>query len=378
MSPLNPVLKPDTTERRFILDLSWPEGSSINDGISKDFYLGGPVSLTYPTVDDIAARIVQLGLGCLLVKRDLKRVYRQLPVDPFDYPLLGYSWRDRLFFDVRLPMGLHSAAMACQRVTNAVCFMLLQAGCDILSYLDDFIGISVPHTAYDHYSFSGSLLQALGLQESSRKACPPSTQVTCLGVLFDTINFTMSVTPDRLRELQEVLLPTWLTKKSATKTELQSLIGKLAFVCKCVRPGRLFLTHILDLSRSLRHNQHRIKLTAKFRKNIRWWMRFINIYNGVSIIPTSLWSTPDGIFSTDACLTGCGGMSAEQYFQVEFPSDVLLRFIAIHHLEALPIVIALRLWGCNWHGLRILVYCNNFSVVSSLNPRRVQDKLLAS
>ena len=27
------------------------------------------------------------------VKRDLKRAYRQLPVDPFDYPLLGYSWR---------------------------------------------------------------------------------------------------------------------------------------------------------------------------------------------------------------------------------------------------------------------------------------------
>jgi len=166
VSPLNPVLKPDTTERRYILDLSWPEGSSVNDGISKDFYLGGPVSLTYPTVDDIADRIVQLGLRCLLFKRDLKRAYRQLPVDPFDYPLLGYSWRDRLFFDVRLPMGLRSAAMACQRVTNGVRFMLLQAGCDILSYLDDFIGISVPHTAYDHYSFRGSLLQALGLQES--------------------------------------------------------------------------------------------------------------------------------------------------------------------------------------------------------------------
>ena len=64
-----------------------------------------------------------------------------------------------------------------------------------------------------------------------------------------------------------------------------------------------------------------------------------------------LWSTPDDIFSTDACLTGCGGMSAEQYFHVEFPSDVLLRFTAIHHLEALPIVIALRLWGCHWRGL---------------------------
>ena len=201
VSPLNSVPKLDTTERCFILDLSWPEGSSVNDRISKEFYLGWPVSLTYPTVDDIADRIVQLGPGCLLFKRDLKHTYRPLPVDPLDYPLLGYSWRDRLFSDVCLPMGLRSAAMACQRVTNAVCFMLSQAGCDVLSYLDDFIGISVPRTAYDHYSFSGLLLQALGLQESSHKACPPSTQVTCLGVLFDKINSTMSITPDRLREI---------------------------------------------------------------------------------------------------------------------------------------------------------------------------------
>ena len=92
LSPLNSVPKPASDERRFILDLSWPAGSSVNDGISKDFFLGEPVSLTYPTVDDIADQIVQLGPGCLLFKRDLKRAYRQLPVDPFDYPLLGYSW----------------------------------------------------------------------------------------------------------------------------------------------------------------------------------------------------------------------------------------------------------------------------------------------
>ena len=72
----------------------------MNDEISKEFFLGEPVSLSHPTVDDIAESIVQLGPGCLLFKHDLKRAYRQLPVDPFDYLLLGYSWRDKLFFDV--------------------------------------------------------------------------------------------------------------------------------------------------------------------------------------------------------------------------------------------------------------------------------------
>jgi len=109
-----------------------------------------------------------------------------------------------------------------------------------------------------------------GGYKSPCKACPPSTRVTCLGVLFDTINFTTYVTPHRLLEQQTELLLKWLTKKSVPKTELQSLIGKLAFVSKCVRPGRLFLTHILDTLHSLRCNHHRVTLSAEFQKDIHW------------------------------------------------------------------------------------------------------------
>ena len=130
----------------------------------------------------------------------------------------------------------------------------------------------------------------------------------------------------------------------------------------------MFLTRILDTLRSLRRNHHRVKLLAEFRKDIRWWMQFINVYNGVSLIPMQLWSAPDSIFSSDTCLTGCGGMSSEQYFHVEFPPQVLLRFTTIHLLEALAIVIALQLWGHLWRGRRIIVHCDNFSVVSSLTP----------
>lgn len=193
-------------------------------------------------------------------------------------------------------MGLRSAAMACQRVMNSVCFLLSQAGCFALSYLDDFMGISTPHDTDRHFELSGPLLQALGLQESSQKVCLPSTHMICLGVLFHTVNLTMSVTLVRLQELQDVVLPQWLVKKTATKTELHSLIGKLPFVCKCVRPRRLFLSRLLDTLRSLRHPQHCVRLTGDLRKDIRWWLRFLSVYNGVSFIPTQLWSSPDGFF----------------------------------------------------------------------------------
>lgn len=377
LSPLNSVPKQDSTDRRIIVDLSWPTATSVNDGISSSSYLGEEISLTYPTVDCIASLIWSEGPGCLLYKRDLKRAYRQFPVDPLDYPLLGYCWKHALYFDVVLPMGLRSAAMACQRITNAVCYICEAQGHRTLSYLDDFIGVTRPESAWQAYEHSGLLLAELGLEESPHKACPPATVQTCLGVHFDTVQMTMSITPARLKEI-ETLLAFWSTKKSATKTELQSLVGKLSFVSKCVRQSRLFLSRILALLRTLKQKGHHTRITREFRNDIAWWIRFMRTYNGVSIISSLVWTVPDVVFSTDACLSGCGGLSQFQYFHVEFPIAVLARFSAIHLLEALAILVALRLWGHLWAGFRIQVFCDNAAVVSALTTGKVKDQSLAA
>jgi len=89
VSPLNTVPKWDSDERRVIVDLSWSCGNSVNDGIPSDSFVGEPISLTYPTIDSIVDAVISLGPGCLLYKRDLKKAYRQFPVDPKDYHLLG-------------------------------------------------------------------------------------------------------------------------------------------------------------------------------------------------------------------------------------------------------------------------------------------------
>ena len=235
----------------------------MNDGIPSGLYLAQQFALVYPTVDLIAYRVAALGSGCLLFKRDLRRAYRQFPVDPYDYPLLGYSWNDLYFFDVVLPMGLRSAAMACQHSTNAVSYILSCAGCQVANYLDDFIGVASIARASQRYEYCGSLLQELGLQESLSKACPPSTVTTCLGVQINTVDMTLSVTPERLDELV-VLLSHWLAKKSATRSELQSLVGKLSFVSKCVRQSRLFLARILAMLRTIKRNHHHVKLSKDF------------------------------------------------------------------------------------------------------------------
>ena len=64
----------------------------MNDGIPSDSYLGKPLVLRYPTIDDIVDAVVALGRGCHLYKRNLQKVYRQFPVDSKDYPFIVYIW----------------------------------------------------------------------------------------------------------------------------------------------------------------------------------------------------------------------------------------------------------------------------------------------
>jgi len=376
VSPLNSVPKADSEDRRIILDLSWPSRSSVNAGIPIDTYDGEPCMLTYPSVDTIAELIQTTGSGCLIYKRDLKKAYRQFPIDPRDYPLLGFLWHDLLYFDVVLPMGLRSAAMACQRATSGVSYICGGHDFNVLNYLDDFMGIESTDTAWKAYNFLGKLLGELGLRESTSKACPPSTSVICLGVQFDTIAMTMSVTQSRITEIEE-LLNCWKDKTSCTKRQLQSLLGKLVFISKCVRPSRIFLHRMLELLRSLKNNHNRTRLTSGFHKDLRWWQCFLRQYNGVSLIPSLNWSTPDKIFSTDACLTGCGGLAGDIYFHAQFPDFILKEQFPIHQLEMIAIMVAVRLWGNKWKGLNITVYCDNEAAVTVLNSGRTKDSILA-
>ena len=108
---------------RTVMDLSFPDGTSVNDGIPKATYLGDPFKLHYPTTVYLIKLINDKGPMCLLYKVDIERSYRWLPVDPFDFHLLGMSWRDIIYFDTKMPFGVHTGAMAAQCKTKAIMCM---------------------------------------------------------------------------------------------------------------------------------------------------------------------------------------------------------------------------------------------------------------
>ena len=147
ISPLNTRDKKDSTEKRIILDLSFPEGSAVNDGIDKTIYLGVKVDWDLPMVDTSANIMITKGVGSLLFKRDLKCYNRQIFVDPGDIPKLGYQFDSFLYFDATLPMGMTSLCYIAQRVSNAISFLMEKAGYSCVNYIDNLGGADTPGKA---------------------------------------------------------------------------------------------------------------------------------------------------------------------------------------------------------------------------------------
>ena len=65
--------KPGANHRRVIVDLSYPQGHSVNAGVDGESYLKSEFLLTLPSVDHITHQIQKLGKGCKIYKIDISR-----------------------------------------------------------------------------------------------------------------------------------------------------------------------------------------------------------------------------------------------------------------------------------------------------------------
>ena len=158
ISPLNSVPKTDASERRVILDLSFPPGR----GVAREQFLGEPYKLSLSGTDDMAQLIHRKGQGCLLFKRDLSRAFRQFPVDPADLDKLGFEWRGDIYIDRVLAMGFRTAGIACQRTTNIIVYICEKEGVDILNYFDDLGGAETKEKAQWAFKFLGACCRGWG------------------------------------------------------------------------------------------------------------------------------------------------------------------------------------------------------------------------
>ena len=117
-------------------------------------------------------------------------------------------------------------------------FTINQKGHNINTYIDDIIGYSLCSQANSTSNTFHSLLEELRITISKAKLVPPSTKVTCLGIQIDTPHYPYPQT----NSLKSRILARNGTK--CKKRELQSLLGSLLYISKCVRVARTFLNRM--------------------------------------------------------------------------------------------------------------------------------------
>ena len=106
-----------------------------------------------------------------------------------------------------------------------------------------------------------------------------------LGVTFNTITMTMSVPPEKIQELREEL-SLWVKRKTASKKSIQSLLGKLFWVSRCVRFSRGFMGRLLGHLREIHDSpdNKKLKLPEFCQEDIKWWSRYLRKFNGVELM----------------------------------------------------------------------------------------------
>lgn len=133
-------------------------------------------------------------------------------------------------------------------------------------------------------------------------------------------------------------------RKTVTKKQLQSVIGKLSYIADCIRPARLFISRLLDLLRTVDKKDHHINLNKEAKKDILLFLKFMDNLNGKTTIPDHQWCEPDHMIATDAALQGLGGIcyttSGTQVFHCNVPNHLEGKHIGIY--EMLVILVGLR------------------------------------
>ena len=369
-SPFLTCEKPGAPHRRVIVDLSYPPGCSVNDGVTPDVYLDTPFLLTLPMIDTITQKVKENGKGSLLYKIDLSRAFRHVKIDPKDYNLLGL-YSENIYFDSCLPFGFKFGSAIFQKLSDAVRHILSKFGFQVTNYIDDIIGHSVVSKAKESFDTLHKLLKELGFDISYKKMVSPATKVVCLGVEIDTKNFTVSITREKIAEIIE-LCKIWKGKTQCSKKELQSLLGKLLYITKCVKSSRFFLNRMLDLLRQAGKHDI-ISITDEFRRDLNWFENFTPKFNGTAFF--SHISVNHNI-ELDACLQGLGARWESSVYAVPLPLGY--EKMTIVHLEMLNIMVTIRTWGQFWTGQRICIHCDNQAVVCVLTTGKTKDATLAA
>ena len=198
VSPICLVPKKTPGKFRIIHHLSYPHGSSINEGISKYF-----TPVKYHTVDNALQVICQLGRGCLLAKTDVESAFRLIPVHHKDYHLLGFTFKGRYYYDKMLAMGLSTSCKVFEYLSTAIQWIATSKGEieNMVHIVDDFLILasSKANCANQLRTFQ-IICEKIGVSLAPEKTEGPSQCIKFAGIELGTVLMEARLPQEKLEK----------------------------------------------------------------------------------------------------------------------------------------------------------------------------------
>ena len=119
----------------------------------------------------------------------------------------------------------------------------------------------------------------VGMPMAPNKFVTPCKIIEFLGLFLDSILMGIRIPQDKVTEFIQ-MLQTALKAYKAMVKYLQSLTGKLNFVCKAILQCHTFLHHLYDASTGLKLHYH-IYITGKVCNNFLMWKYFLSNFNSL-------------------------------------------------------------------------------------------------
>ena len=369
-SPLGvcPKKKPGTF--RLIHHLSFPEGQSVNDGISEYMYAS---SVQYTTLSHAISQIKKLGCCSFLAKSDIESAFHLLPIHPDDHHLLGMSWDNKYYYDLCLPMGCSSSCKLFEKFSSALEHIVRhQTNGTILHFLDDFLLVGQTESECKHLletfiNTADSLRVPLAVEKTEG----PTTVLSFLGIELDTKNQIARLPPEKIRKMQKhdsLILP----RKKTNLHTTQSLLGLLNFTCNVV-PGWPFLRRLIDRTCGIRKLYFKVTLNKETKRDLQVWLDFLNKYNGQTFFCEERIHTSVSLhLYTDAAQElGFGAIFGKKWLHGSWPK--LWKEYNFVILELYPIVLALETSGEEFRNKAIRFHSDNLALVHIINKQTSKD-----
>ncbi|RLN72392.1 hypothetical protein BBO99_00009817, partial [Phytophthora kernoviae] len=388
---------------RTIHDLSFPEGTSINDCTDQDSI----IKPDYAHCDAVASEILRLkrentGARICVMADDVASAFHNIGIHSNSvYLFAGHIEEDDfIVIELAAPFGWTESPGFYEIASGAIAHIhgshtngVFATGFFNYHLVDDHINVAADiGTTCDDMDRSlwFAIVSVLGADAiNNKKFTNWDTRQRVLGLEFDSVAELVSM-PTAKVEKARCIVAAAHTASTLSRKAYRSLMGSLQYVATCIRTARPFLQRLRQRESRL-HRFQSVTVTDDMRQDLLWWRLVLHTphLNGVSLEYFNTLPSPDIVVEMDAsdyglCALDAASQQAPTYQFSGTERSLIAEFkngepnsFNINFRELLSCAFTVHAWRSRWGtgGSRSRIPCHVHFRIDNTSAVAWQNKL---